>query len=396
MQIQLPEKWQEHWQAARFTAPSLIQEQVYQPLTDGQHLVGISPTGSGKTLAYLWPLLQKVEKDGGNQLLILTSSQELAMQVTNVAREWAKDLELKVQSLIGGASVKRQIEKLKERPEVLIGTPGRVLELIKSKKLKAHQIKMLVFDEADQLLQGESKKMLETILHSTMKDTQRAYFSATADQVLAEIQALEEDLLVIDVTKEDQSQGVIRHIYLDVPQRKKIDTLRSLCHVKGFEGLVFFNQVSDLGAAEQKLLYHDLPVASLASDQSKTMRKLALSQFREHQVPVLLTTDVTARGLDVPDLPYVVNIEVPLTKESYLHRAGRVGRMGADGIVLTLVAPEEGKAYQKILRANGLSSSRIYLHGGQLLAEEPEKITEPKRKKHKKKEKKSPKKDRRR
>ncbi|MFR4957028.1 MAG: DEAD/DEAH box helicase family protein, partial [Enterococcus gallinarum] len=124
----LAEVWQEKWQSSGFSAPSLIQERVYPLLKSGQSVVGVSPTGSGKTLAYLLPLLETVKVGEGNQLLILTSSQELAMQVTQVARDWAQLLDLQILPLIGGANTKRQIEKLKAKPEVLVGTPGRVLE----------------------------------------------------------------------------------------------------------------------------------------------------------------------------------------------------------------------------------------------------------------------------
>lgn len=149
---QLPEVWQQRWEKNDFNDFSLIQESTFQQLSDGLDVLGISPTGSGKTLAYLLPLLQKVVKGDGNQLLILTSSQELSMQVFEVAKEWAQDLKLTVQSVIGGANVKRQIEKLKQKPEILVGTSGRVLELIKQKKIKVQQIKMVVFDEADRSL----------------------------------------------------------------------------------------------------------------------------------------------------------------------------------------------------------------------------------------------------
>ncbi|HPR82165.1 MAG TPA: DEAD/DEAH box helicase, partial [Enterococcus sp.] len=134
-EFKLPEKWQQRWDEEGFTTPSLIQESVYRPLIEGESLVGISPTGSGKTLSYLLPTMQNVQLNEGNQLLILTSSQELGIQVAEVARQWGKDLGLNVQPFIGGANVKRQIEKLKTKPEVLIGTPGRIVELIKQKKI---------------------------------------------------------------------------------------------------------------------------------------------------------------------------------------------------------------------------------------------------------------------
>lgn len=172
-----PDAWQKLWQEAGFSAPSLIQDTVYEPLAQGQSLIGVSPTGSGKTLAYLLPLLGKVKPKEGNQLLILTSSQELAMQVTEVARLWGQAIGLAVQPLIGGANTKRQVEKLKAKPEVLVGTPGRVLELIKAKKIKSQQIDMLVLDEVDQLLKEGQLGLAAKINQTLTKQAQRCFFS---------------------------------------------------------------------------------------------------------------------------------------------------------------------------------------------------------------------------
>lgn len=367
-----PESWQKKWQEQGFTDPAPIQEKVYGPLQAGESLVGIAPTGSGKTLAYLLPLLAKITKGEGNQLMILTSSQELAIQVTDVTRAWAQLLGLKVQQLIGGASVKRQIEKLKEKPEILVATPGRALELMKQKKLKAHLLKTIVLDEVDQLLPDRGAELISDLLKHLPRDIQLACFSATADKVLDQLQALRPDIQVLDVTAEDNTQGTISHRYLIYPQRRKVDALRRLGHLPGFQGLVFFNQLAEMGVAEEKLLYHNLPVLSLASDQSKSLRKTALTSFREGKIVELLTTDVAARGLDITGLKYVINTEVPTTPESYLHRAGRVGRMGADGIVVTIIGEHQLKELKQITRKAGVTVSEIFLFDGQLWDELPE------------------------
>src|SRR5699024_5763936 len=158
---------QKNWQEAGFQKPALIQSKVFTAITEGKNLVGIAPTGSGKTLAYLLPLFNKLVPGNPSQLLVLTSSQELAMQVVEVARKWLAGSGMKVQPLIGGANVKRQQEALKKKPEVLIGTPGRVLELITAKKIKAPTIKTIVFDEVDQLVQGQSLQLIQQIVKAT-------------------------------------------------------------------------------------------------------------------------------------------------------------------------------------------------------------------------------------
>lgn len=385
----LPEVWQQRIKSEGFEQASLIQEKVFSDLYQGKNLVGIAPTGTGKTLAYLWPTLLKVEPKKGNQLLIVTPSQELGVQVANVTRPWALDLGLQVQTLIGGANKKRQLEKLKVKPEVLVGTPGRLVELIKEKKLKAAHIQTVILDEADQLLQKETIGFTQSILKSIPKTSQYAFFSATGAKALPAINHLfQEEVPVVDVTKEEDSHKQVAHYYLVYSARRRVDALRRLGHLPDFQGLVFFNEVQDLGSAEEKLQYHQLPVASLASDQSKMMRKQALEGFRQQNLIELLTTDVASRGLDIADLYYVINAEVPTSQESYLHRAGRIGRMGKTGSVITIVQEHTLPQLKKITNGLDLSLQEIYLYEGTLTTENPEdqpkKATKNKTKKPKK------------
>lgn len=372
---------QQNWQVAGFAEPSLIQAEVFEPITEGKNLVGIAPTGSGKTLAYLLPLLNQLKPKEANQLLILTSSQELAMQVVEVSRAWLKGSEMHVLPLIGGANIKRQQDGLKKKPEVIIGTPGRIMELITSKKLKSHQFKTVVFDEVDQLIQGQNLQLIQRIVKSLPQTVQRLYFSATADKVLSEIQENDDDLTIIDVSQTDKSQGKVAHLYLEISERKKVDGLRRLLNLPEFWGLLFFNQLNDLGAAEQKLLFHKLDVASLASDQNKQLRKQAIDKLKKHQLVGLLTTDIASRGLDIEAMPFVVNVDFPKTEESYLHRAGRVGRMGNEGVVISFVTPQEVVGAKKTAKKLGITLEEVYLYGGVLTTEKPEKPTGTSKKK---------------
>lgn len=371
IQTNLPESWQKRWRET-FTTATEIQEAVYHPLQEGKNVVGISPTGSGKTIAYLLPLLQKVAKGAGSQLLIVTSSQELAMQVAAVARTWGGDLGLQTATVIGGANQKRQQEKLKTHPEIIVGTPGRLVELMDNRKLKAHQIRFTVLDEADQLLGLAAKPLLLRLVKHLPRTGQLSFFSATADAALAEIETLtEHQLEVVDVTATDTSKGEVKHCYLVWPQRKKIDALRRVLNQKNQRCLIFFNELADLGAAEEKLLFHGLPVASLASDQGKLLRKHSLTAFREGKVSGLLTTDVAARGLDIEGLDLVVNESIPVDAASYLHRSGRVGRMGRKGLVVTVIAEHQQKALQKLVKHTGIQLQEIYLYEGRFQMEAP-------------------------
>lgn len=371
----LPEALQNHWQASGFSEPSIIQEKSFQPLKESENVLGISPTGSGKTLAYVLPLLLNVEKDQGSQLLILAPSQELGVQISQVVREWATLLQLKTQSLIGGANVGRQIEKLKKKPEVLVGTPGRVLELIKTKKIKSHLLKTIVMDEVDQLFHEKEVNLTKQILASAPTEFQLVFYSATADRVSEEAQKLTDQLTIIDVTNEDQSSGVVNHYFMTLSPRKKSDYLRSLAYTPGFRAMVFFNQVVDLGTAEEKLTYEGVNVVGLASDQNKTFRKLAIDQFSKKSAVMLLTTDIAARGLDFEAVPFVVNAEVPLSEESYIHRAGRVGRMGAAGSVVTFVNDATKRDYQRLMKKIELPSKEIFLYDGAIHLNRKEKTS---------------------
>lgn len=368
----LPEALLQQWQKAEYKDASLIQERVFLPLKERKNVVGVAPTGSGKTVAYLLPILMQLNPSSGNQLLILTASQELAMQVVETVRFWTENMALKVQPLIGGANTKRQLEKLKEKPEILVGTAGRVLELMKTKKIKSHQLQTVVFDEADQLLTGQALEIAKGILQHLDKSCQLNFFSATALAVLPEIKSFTQDnFTLIDVTQEDESQGEVAHLYLITSKRKKADTLRKLLHVKDFRSLIFFNEVTELGAVAEKLQFHHLPVATLASDQNKILRKTALNAFREAKINGLLTTDVAARGLDLADLPMVVNAEIPMDDASYLHRAGRVGRMGKKGTVITLVAENELSYLKKMAKKLALPLTEIFLYEGKFVTERP-------------------------
>ena len=369
---QLPEVWQKKWQALGYEEPSLIQSRSFLPLLNKASVVGVSPTGSGKTVAYLLPLLLNLEKGAGSQLLVILPSQELAIQVAGVTREWGILLDLNVQSVTGGANVKRQIERLKEKPEIIVGTPGRILELIKQKKLKAHLLQTIVLDEVDQLIADAEANLTQEILKTTQNNCQLAFYSATANVVAEQIPTMFScDPLVLDVSNEDQSSGNVIHGYIETPTRKRADILRRLAHVPEFKGIVFFNQLSEMGLVADRLAYEGISVSTLASDQNKLERRLAIQSFEEGKVSLLLTTDVASRGLDFSDLYYVIQYDQPTTKESYTHRSGRIGRMGKDGSVITLSNDRELRELKKLSKENNFFLQEVFLYGGSLHLEQP-------------------------
>ena len=344
-------KFEEQFRQEGFTEPTLIQKYVYPKLAEGKNVVGLAPTGSGKTLAYSLPLLEKILPKDGSQLLIMAPSQELAAQLTNTIRPWAKLLDLSVIGLLGGANVKRQIEKLK--------------------KLKLHKIESIVIDEADEMLGDEdSLNDVREIVGHCPSEAQISFFSATEAPILSELHRwFGVDVERIDVRKEDNTRGEVTNYMIETPTRKRTEMLRRLGHVDDFYALVFFKQTATLRDVAEKLLHMKVPVAILSSEQRQVDRQKSLRQLRKREIRFVLTTDVAARGLDLPDLPAVVNYDLPKDTNTYIHRAGRTGRMGADGIVVNLGNEHDLRLFKQLMSGTDFVIEKGILYAGKLIPE---------------------------
>lgn len=355
----LPEIWQTQLSYLGFEQLTAIQEEIFTPIAEGANVLGISPTGTGKTLAYLFPSLPKLKAKKAQQLLILAPNTELAGQIFDVTKQWAEPLGLTAQLFISGSSQKRQIERLKKGPEILIGTPGRIFELIKLKKIKMMNVETIILDEFDQLLSDSQYHFVEKITGYAPRDHQLIYMSATSK--------FDQDKIAsntVTISIDNQELDNIQHFYLQVDKRNKVELLRKLAQVEDFRGLVFFNSLSDLGSAEEKLQYRDVNAVSLASDVNVKFRKVILDKFKDHQISMLLATDLVARGIDIENLECVVNYDVPRDVETYTHRSGRTGRMGKEGYVITLIThPEELKSLKKFasVREIVLKNQELYV-----------------------------------
>lgn len=368
---------QAYWEKLGYQEPSVIQEKAYEPMKDGADVVGISPTGTGKTVAYTLPILAKTVVKGGLQTVIITPSQELAVQVAAVVKEWAKEVGITVQPLIGGASIKRQLEKLKQKPEIVVGTAGRILEISEMKKLKLHQVATVILDEADQLLQQDQLATVRKVVAKIPNKPQLAFFSATSNELMQDLPKwFNVEPLWLDVTAEDTSAGKVLHAYIETPNRKRTEMLKRLTQISDFRALVFINNVANLVTVAEKLSFEGVSVAVLHGEKYKTERQHALQQFRNGKVKLLLTTDVASRGLDIQGLPYVIQYDLPVAKESYVHRSGRTARMGQAGTVLTLVNERDLRDFKKVIAPLELELTRLYLFGGELMNERPETITD--------------------
>ncbi|WP_418126683.1 DEAD/DEAH box helicase [Streptococcus parasuis] len=343
MKTNFPSVWQEMLEKAGFDSLTDIQQQAFEPIFTGKDLLAISPTGTGKTLAYLWPSLLALTPKKSQQLLILAPNTELAGQIFEVCKGWSEAIGLQAQLFLAGSSQKRQIERLKKGPEILIGTPGRVFELIKLKKIKMMNINTIILDEFDQLFSDSQYHFVEKIINYVPRNHQLIYMSATAK---FDRQKISPTVETIDLS--EQKLDNIQHYYLMVEKRDRQNLLRKFANVPDFRALVFFNSLSDLGATEERLNYNGANIISLASDVNVKFRKVIIDRFKDHQIQLLLATDLVARGIDIDNLECVLNFEVPFDQEAYTHRAGRTGRMGKDGVVITLVSnPNELKQLKK-------------------------------------------------
>lgn len=360
--------FQNHFNEKGFQKRTLIQQRVAEPLRNGESVLGLSPTGSGKTLAFALPLMEKVIPGDGTQLLVLSPSQELAIQTTDVFREWAALIGLKVTSVTGGANVQRQIERLKKKPEIIVGTPGRVLTLINEHRLKVSELQSLVVDEADELLTGETLEDTRQIEDQLLADVQLSFFSATDDLALDDLETwFGVKPLVVDVRDEDQTRGNVQHGWIETSEKTKARILKKLSRVKNFQGLVFFNHVSTMEKTAALLKHEGVNVGKIAGHQVQIDRASAMRRFKNKDLALLMVTDVAARGLDIQKLPAVINFDIPRNATTYTHRVGRTGRMGQSGYVISLGNDHDIRNLKKMTKEIGLSLEKLAIQDRQLM-----------------------------
>jgi superfamily II DNA/RNA helicase len=304
------------------------------------------------------------------QALILAPTQELAMQIHQVACDLAQHsgLDIRSASLIGGAAIDRQIERLKKKPHILVGTPGRILELIERGKLKLSELKTLVIDEADRLLADESLEMVRKILRASPGRRQLVYVSATEqpkskevmEQLSPQLVRLHSDDVVINPN--------IEHFYVVVDQRDKADTIRKLIHAtKTKKAIVFTHRNETAEDLASRLEHHKVAVADLHSTYGKEVRKQAMQNFRSGKATVMIASDVAARGLDVQGITHVFNLDIPSKGKDYLHRVGRTGRAGTQGVAVSVLVRPEVRLVKQFERDFCISIREVILREGQML-----------------------------
>lgn len=360
---------QQAWNKSGFAQATPIQLKAIPQIMEGKDVIAESPTGTGKTLAYLLPLLEKIDPDQSSpQALILASSRELVMQINEEVRIWSQGSSINGAAFIGGANVKRQLEKLKKRPQIIAGTPGRIQELITQKKLKMHEVKTIVLDEGDQLLVPEHLTTIRNIVKTTLKDRQVMMFSATLPQETEQAaRAFMNEPVTIKVDKSEKMQSKVDHMYFVVEKRDKFKILEKISRLEGMKGLAFINDIGELNVIGEKLKYKEVEVGLLHGESNKVEREKALRKLKSGKHPLLLATDVAARGLDIKGLTTVIHVDLANSIDQYVHRSGRTGRAGADGTVMSIVTEREERELKKIARELELSLQKKEFYAGQIV-----------------------------
>ena len=357
------------------TEPTDIQAQAIPHLLEGRDVIGQAHTGSGKTLAYLCPILMRIDPAAKQaQALILAPTHELVMQIYRLAVQLSKDanLDIKCMSIIGEANINNQITKLKEKPQIIVGTPGRVLDLIKKKKINCQTIRTVVIDEMDNLLDNTNQETMQNIIKSMLRDRQLAAFSATASAHTLELLKAHMHKPVEIISKAEVKMNPnIDHFYLIGEQRDKFVLLRKLLHALDEEAqriLIFMNDGPELDFIVDKLNYHKIRTYSLHGIVDKEERQKAMDEFRRGKIKILVSSDLAARGLDIPDITHVINMDFPAEPNEYIHRAGRTARGERTGQCYSLVNPRELAALRIYQREFEIEVKPVHLVKGKILS----------------------------
>lgn len=355
-------------------SPSPIQDQAIPPLLEGRDVIGQARTGSGKTLAFGVPMLLRADPNSrGAQALVLVPTRELAIQVASVLDPLARRLRLWLALLYGGRPLPPETEELRNGAQVIIGTPGRVLDHLWQGNLPVQDIRMLVLDEADEMLDQGFAPDIEKIISLLPRERQTALFSATVPSWVVETSRRHmKDPVHIRVDDARVAVPEIEQMVFEVPAGGKLDVLCTLLDRRDDEPVLIFGRTK-LGVERlaRDLRRKGYPVAGLQGNLDQAARERIMAAFRSGDTPILVATNVAARGLDVTGIEAVIHFDVPESAEMFIHRSGRTGRMGREGLSITLLAPEDLYLWRRVEHGLGRSISRQRWPGGEPVAPEP-------------------------
>jgi ATP-dependent RNA helicase DeaD len=340
--------------------PTPIQAAAIPPLLAGKDVIGQARTGSGKTLAFVLPLVQRADANiRATQALVLVPTRELAIQVGSVLAPMAGTRRLRHTLLYGGRSLGPERRAL-ETAQIIIGTPGRTLDHLRQGNLSLQRLSVLVLDEADEMLDRGFAPDVERILGHAPRDRQTALFSATLPTWVGGIAARHvRDPITVEVDAHMPAPPEIEHLVYDIEATAKLEALRTLLDRRGRGAVIVFGRTKHgVKKLAQRLEALGYPAAALQGNLSQNARERVMASFRSGAVPILLATNVAARGLDIPDVGQVINYELPESAEWFTHRVGRTGRMGRAGRAITFVTAEDAVRWRQFEKVLGRTLER--------------------------------------
>jgi ATP-dependent RNA helicase DeaD len=357
-----------------FETPTPIQEKTIPVLLENENdLIGLAQTGTGKTAAFGLPIIQHIVTESKDtQALILSPTRELCLQITKDLKSYAtSSQQINIVAVYGGASAETQIAELRRGAQIVVGTPGRTLDLINRKKLVVKNIRFLVLDEADEMLSMGFKDELDGILETTPKTRQTLLFSATMPQEIVRIsKTYMNNPIEISVGKRNEGAANIEHIYYEVHAKDRYEVLKRVADMNPrIYGIVFCRTRHETKEVADKLMQDGYNADALHGDLSQAQRDHVMNRFRSGHLQLLVATDVAARGLDVNDLSHIINYNLPDEDEVYIHRSGRTGRAGKSGVSLSILHMREKHKLRAIEKKIGKSFVKKQIPTGKEICE---------------------------
>ena len=342
-----------------FEEPTPIQQLAIPQVKAGYDMIGQAQTGTGKTAAFSIPLLERLDyKKRDVQAIIITPTRELAIQVAEEITKIGRYCRIKVLPIYGGQSIERQIRSLRYGVQVIVGTPGRLLDHLRRQTLKIDHVRMAILDEADEMLDMGFIEDIEEIIRHTPTERQTLLFSATMPE---EIVRLAHQYMVdpkyVTVSKTNLTVPQIEQVYYEVPEKNKLEALCRLLDITEItQGIVFCRTKRGVDELVAGLQTRGYTAAALHGDLSQQQRNTVMKQIRSGEVELLVATDVAARGLDIEGVSHVVNYDIPQDPEFYVHRIGRTGRAGRSGVAITIISPRE---YRQLRLIENITKTKI-------------------------------------
>ena len=330
-----------------YTQPTPIQEQAIPPMLLGKDIFGCAQTGTGKTAAFALPIIQlmsaKPEPYKGVRTLILAPTRELVIQISENINTYSQDSKIKLQTIYGGVSQFRQTEGMKRNPDIIVATPGRLLDLMNQGFVKLNNVQFFVLDEADRMLDMGFINDIKKIIPKLPQKKQTAFFSATVSESIMKLAntLLNNPVKVAVAPVSSAAETVKQRVYYVIKEYKRALLEHLLKEEKIDHALVFTRTKRGADRVAKELNRNGIKTEAIHGDKSQNARERALKGFKDRSIRILVATDIAARGIDVDKLTHVINFEIPDQAETYVHRIGRTGRAGESGIALSFCTPEE-------------------------------------------------------